>query len=564
MQSRGGATRRSGRPGSCRPVRSPTARSERQAGSVPCPARGAGRGGAPLALGDAAPAAPACRSRAPMRPAVRRARTGGDRRIVTALFADLVDYVRLVAEHDPEEVRRRVDAALGAMVDAIERFDGTREKFIGDAVFAVFGWPTRPRRRRPPGHPLRPRDPRPASPASRIRRAEALQVRIGLATGEVVAAPRDVPGRHGLVADRPGGHDRGPDPGPRRAGRDPPRRADPPGGPQAARPIEDLGERVLRGQRRPVRIGRLLGEAGFQPWQPLERPVRRPGRGAGRAAPGVLGRLRGATGSAAIAVVEGEAGIGKSRLLATSRPTSARAGLAWTWVDNVSYGAAGAVPVRPVARPGRRRGARDGLRVVRPPAAVHRRRRRRDDVRRWAGGDRRHRPRRRVLGLGGRGGPRPGRPGRGRRRRSGRCRRALHRAPPRARRPAGHRGRRPPLARPVERRASSRSSSASRAGGRSLILVGSRPEGLVRSRARRAGRPSGSRSTGLDERETGELARAVAGRRGRRRRRPPPPRPDRRQPALHRRDRPGDRRRGRDHRRRPARDRTGPRPPTCR
>ena len=27
------------------------------------------------------------------------------------------------------------------MVDAIESFDGTREKFIGDAVFAVFGWP---------------------------------------------------------------------------------------------------------------------------------------------------------------------------------------------------------------------------------------------------------------------------------------------------------------------------------------------------------------------------------------------------------------------------------------
>ena len=65
----------------------------------------------------------------------------GDRRIVTALFADLVDYVRLVAEQDPEEVRRQVDQALLAMVEAIETYDGTREKFIGDAVFAVFGWP---------------------------------------------------------------------------------------------------------------------------------------------------------------------------------------------------------------------------------------------------------------------------------------------------------------------------------------------------------------------------------------------------------------------------------------
>ncbi|HEU4571473.1 MAG TPA: adenylate/guanylate cyclase domain-containing protein, partial [Candidatus Limnocylindrales bacterium] len=60
---------------------------------------------------------------------------------MTALFADLVDYVRLVAEHDPEEVRRRVDLALAAMVRAIAEYGGTHEKFIGDAVFAVFGWP---------------------------------------------------------------------------------------------------------------------------------------------------------------------------------------------------------------------------------------------------------------------------------------------------------------------------------------------------------------------------------------------------------------------------------------
>ena len=79
---------------------------------------------------------------APRPPARRNANVDrGDRRIVTAVFADLVDYVRLVAEHDAEDVRRRVDSALIAMVEAIEAFDGTREKFIGDAVFAVFGWP---------------------------------------------------------------------------------------------------------------------------------------------------------------------------------------------------------------------------------------------------------------------------------------------------------------------------------------------------------------------------------------------------------------------------------------
>jgi class 3 adenylate cyclase len=50
----------------------------------------------------------------------------GDRRIVTALFADLVDYVRMLAEHDPEDVRARVTSALATMATAIERLDGTR------------------------------------------------------------------------------------------------------------------------------------------------------------------------------------------------------------------------------------------------------------------------------------------------------------------------------------------------------------------------------------------------------------------------------------------------------
>jgi class 3 adenylate cyclase len=112
----------------------------------------------------------------------------GDRRVVTALFADLVDYVRMLAEHDPEEVRARVGRALGRMGDAIERLDGTREKFIGDAVFAVFGWP----------HAHDDDAVRAALAALEIRAlllepedgGEPLEVRIGLATGEVVAAAR--------------------------------------------------------------------------------------------------------------------------------------------------------------------------------------------------------------------------------------------------------------------------------------------------------------------------------------------------------------------------------------
>jgi adenylate cyclase len=261
----------------------------------------------------------------------------GDRRIVTALFADLVDYVRLVAEHDLEDVRTRVDSALSAMGEAIEAFDGTREKFIGDAVFAVFGWPI--------GHDddaLRA-----AHCALAIRAAldsvaeptaaEPLQVRIGLATGEVVAAPRGIPGSldwsltgHAVTTAariqalaQPG--EILLDEATVRAAR-------------KGLQVEDRGPQVLRGQSRPVRVARLLGEAGFQPWRP---PVGRlVGRHAERA------RLRemlagggsgGASGGALI--VEGEAGIGKSRLMADLADDARAAGYAWTWVDNVSYGA---------------------------------------------------------------------------------------------------------------------------------------------------------------------------------------------------------------------------------
>src|ERR1700736_1126964 len=64
-----------------------------------------------------------------------------ERKLATVLFADLVGSTELAADQDPERVRAMLDRFYDAMAAEIERAGGTVEKFIGDAVMAVFGAP---------------------------------------------------------------------------------------------------------------------------------------------------------------------------------------------------------------------------------------------------------------------------------------------------------------------------------------------------------------------------------------------------------------------------------------
>ena len=65
-----------------------------------------------------------------------------ERRLVSVLFADLVGFTALAEGCDPEETRELLTRYFDLAHEVIDRYGGTVEKFIGDAVMAVWGAPT--------------------------------------------------------------------------------------------------------------------------------------------------------------------------------------------------------------------------------------------------------------------------------------------------------------------------------------------------------------------------------------------------------------------------------------
>ncbi len=64
-----------------------------------------------------------------------------ERKVVSVVFADLVGFTSRAERLDPEDVRALLSRYHGHLRSELERFGGTVEKFIGDAVMAVFGAP---------------------------------------------------------------------------------------------------------------------------------------------------------------------------------------------------------------------------------------------------------------------------------------------------------------------------------------------------------------------------------------------------------------------------------------
>src|SRR5437773_3349878 len=65
----------------------------------------------------------------------------GERKTITALFADIKGSMALMEDLDPEEARHIIDPALQLMMEAVHRYEGYVAQSTGDGIFALFGAP---------------------------------------------------------------------------------------------------------------------------------------------------------------------------------------------------------------------------------------------------------------------------------------------------------------------------------------------------------------------------------------------------------------------------------------
>jgi class 3 adenylate cyclase/type II secretory pathway predicted ATPase ExeA len=262
----------------------------------------------PLGAASAGTTCPACGIGAPAEarfcPTCGERLLGGvdERRVLTVLFADLVDSTSLVESLDPEAARDLLTEAFRRLAAEVRRFGGTLEKYIGDAIFAVFGFPT--------GHDDDAARAVRAALAMRdiVKTAETalgnlpLHLRIGLDTGEVAAGA----GSGDLRITGPPVHT---------AARiqqaaEPDQILASARTLRAARGIVEAGAAealAVRGQRQPVEVLEVLG---LSPAEPATDPM----VGRDDDLPRLIGALDHAAHHNRLVLLVGEAGVGKTTL----------------------------------------------------------------------------------------------------------------------------------------------------------------------------------------------------------------------------------------------------------
>jgi predicted ATPase/class 3 adenylate cyclase len=113
----------------------------------------------------------------------------GERKTITALFADIKGSMDLLEDLDPEDARQLIDPALSLMMEAVHRYEGYVAQALGDGIFALFGAPIthEDHAQRALYAALRMQaEMQRYADRDRMQRDMPLQIRVGLNTGEVV------------------------------------------------------------------------------------------------------------------------------------------------------------------------------------------------------------------------------------------------------------------------------------------------------------------------------------------------------------------------------------------
>ncbi len=113
----------------------------------------------------------------------------GERKQVTVLFGDIKGSLELIEGSDPEQAYALLDSAIGTMMAAVHRYEGTVNKVLGDGIMALFGAPLAHE-----DHAVRgcyaalamQEAIRRSAEESRRKYGVEVQIRVGLNSGEVV------------------------------------------------------------------------------------------------------------------------------------------------------------------------------------------------------------------------------------------------------------------------------------------------------------------------------------------------------------------------------------------
>ncbi|KVO92703.1 adenylate/guanylate cyclase domain-containing protein [Burkholderia ubonensis] len=159
------------------------------AGPSPRPRLSAGPAGPSMAPIHYTPQHLAERIRAEQAAMEARGGTAGERKTVTALFADMAGSTALIHDLDPEEAHRLIEPVVALMMEAVHYYEGYVAKSLGDGILALFGAPIAHE-----DHPQRAlfaalrmqQAMRRHSDRIRLEKGIPLQIRVGVHTGEVV------------------------------------------------------------------------------------------------------------------------------------------------------------------------------------------------------------------------------------------------------------------------------------------------------------------------------------------------------------------------------------------